>query len=319
MTFFHFIQYHNSVPIALGFVFLGATGALAATNPEAIYSATQSVVSVDNTYLAHVDLEAFTPRVEIEGVQEDAESYYVSYTLQTIDVDEGVWKDIAKKNVLQVDKRVLGATKDLGIYAGEQLGQLIDHEGDRLKEAQQQARAKPSERVVATVYGGLIGKFIDSTTEVLPGYVPVVVAPEPDLSQNTSVVAAVAAATADAPAAGGTSLSREEIVVLIQNEIAHALSAGAPQNSSGSPAPTPDQEPPIEPDQTSAPPPAETPPSEPPPAGEPSTAPEQTPAQEPAPEPEPAPTLEPAPEPAPATAPTPEPPSASASEPSPSE
>ena len=51
MSVLNFIQYHNAVPIALGIVVLGAGGAYAATNPESIYSATQTVISIDNTYL----------------------------------------------------------------------------------------------------------------------------------------------------------------------------------------------------------------------------------------------------------------------------
>ena len=63
--FLHFLSYNNAVPIAVSVVILGAGGAFAATDPQAIYSAQQRVVAVDNTYIANKDLSSFTPRVEI--------------------------------------------------------------------------------------------------------------------------------------------------------------------------------------------------------------------------------------------------------------
>ena len=59
----HFLQYHNAIPITLGIIFLGAGATFAATNPEAIYSSTQEVVAVDNTYIVDKDLSTYTPRV----------------------------------------------------------------------------------------------------------------------------------------------------------------------------------------------------------------------------------------------------------------
>ncbi len=175
----NFFQYHNAVPIAVSFALLGAGGVFAATNPEAIFSAEQAVLSADNTYIANKDLSSYTPRIEIRAVTEDDDNYYVAYKFFTIDVDEYVWKDVEKDNILTVAKSVLAPYTDLGVYATKQFKQLIDHELERLKETQEIERRHVSHKVVATAYGGLIGAFLDDTTEEIAGYTPVVVPPVP--------------------------------------------------------------------------------------------------------------------------------------------
>ena len=175
--FLHFLRYDNSVPIVLGIIFLGATGTYAATNPEVIYRTEEHVLSVDNTYLANKDLHAWTPRVEIIGVTEDAESYFVAYRFSTIDNNDYVWQDVVKDEVMTVSKADLGQYRDLGVYVTQQLKQKIDRELARLKETQEIEKKQISQKMVATAYGGIVGKFLDDTTETLPGYSPVVTPP----------------------------------------------------------------------------------------------------------------------------------------------
>ena len=175
--FLHFLQYHNAVPIALGIVMLGGGVTFAATNPEAIYSAEQQVISIDNTYIAEKDLSAYTPTIEITGVTEDADNYYVAYKLSTIDLTESVWKDVVKGETITVSKIDLGPYRDLGIYVTQQLKQTIDREEARLVGTQEIEKKNLSQKVVATLYGGLVGKLLNDSTEVLPGYIPVVQEP----------------------------------------------------------------------------------------------------------------------------------------------
>src|SRR3989344_1008226 len=177
--FVHFVQYHNAVPLAIGIVVMGAGATFAATNPEAIYSQTQTPISVDNTYIADKDLTTYTPRVQITGVTEDSDFYYVTYTLSTIDVQDYVWQDVSRDEVMKVSKPDLGPYRDLGVYVTGQLKQIIGREGARLSATQEEARKNISQKVVATAYGGLVGKFLDDKTETLPGYTPVVVPPPP--------------------------------------------------------------------------------------------------------------------------------------------
>lgn len=177
-NFFQFIQYHNAVPIGVSILLLGAGGAYAASDPGAVFSQTEKVVSVDNTYLVSKDLSVYSPRVAITGVIEDAEYYFVSYTVQTIDIDDSVWKDVQRNETMQVSKADLGTYRDLGTYVTDKLHNVVDREIIRLKETQAAERTRVSQKIVATEYGGLVGKFLDSTTEELPGYVPIV-QPEP--------------------------------------------------------------------------------------------------------------------------------------------
>ncbi len=177
MSVLHFVQYHNAVPIALGFLFLGAGGVFAATNPDVLYSETQEVLSVDNTYVVNTDFSSYSPTIQILTVTEDDASYYVSYRLSTIDVVDAVWRDTTKDIVLKVDRGVLGEYGDLGLYVTEQLNQVVARELAYLNEVQQLERRQVSQKVVATAYSGLIGGFLDSSTETVPGYVPVVTPP----------------------------------------------------------------------------------------------------------------------------------------------
>lgn len=174
----HFLQYHNAVPITLGIIFLGAGATFAATNPQAIYSQTEQVVAIDNTYLVNKDLSTYSPQVQITGVTEDSDNYYVAYNLSTIDIVDAVWKDVVKPETMTVSKADLGPYRDLGVYVTQQLKQNVDREKQRLAGTQDIERKQVSQKVVATTYGGLVGKMLNDTTETLPGYTPVVQEPQ---------------------------------------------------------------------------------------------------------------------------------------------
>lgn len=173
----HFLSYHNAIPIAISVLFVGGSATFAATNPEVIYQEEESVVSIDNTYIANKDLSAYTPRVEIVGVTEDADNYYIAYRFNTVDIVDSVWQDVIEDKTLQVAKAVLGEYGDLGLYATEQLKQVVDRELAYLREVQEFERKAVTQKVVATAYSGLVGKLLDDTTETIPGYVPVVTPP----------------------------------------------------------------------------------------------------------------------------------------------
>lgn len=194
MSVLHFLSYHNAVPIAVSVVLLGAGASFAATNPETIYSESQTILSIDNTYLINKDLTAYSPRAQIAAVTEDADTYYIEYTLYTIDLDDAVWKDVSRGQLMKVSKAALGPYRDLGVYVTGQLKENIEQEIRRLTETQEIEKRNVSQKIVATEYGGLIGKMLDTTTEMLPGYTPVVVRPpEPQ-------VAATVGAAGGAPA-----------------------------------------------------------------------------------------------------------------------
>lgn len=176
-SLWRFLSYNNAVPIALTILLSGAGATFAATNPETIYDTEQTVVAVDNSYIATKDLNSYTPRLEILGVTEDAETYYVAYRLSSIDIVDSVWQDVTRDDVLSVAKGVLGEYGDLGLYATEQFKQIVDRQSAYLREVQDIEKRAISTKIVATAYSGLVGRFLDDTTESLPGYVPVVTPP----------------------------------------------------------------------------------------------------------------------------------------------
>jgi len=185
MSVLHFLSYHNAVPIAVSVVLLGAGASFAATNPETIYSESQTVLSIDNTYIVNIDLGAYSPRAQIVTVTEDIDTYYIEYVLYTIDLDDAVWKDVTRGQVMKVSKEALGPYRDLGVYVTGQLKENIEQEIRRLAETQEIEKRNISQKIVATEYGGLIGKMLDTTTETLPGYTPVVVRPpEPQVAAS---------------------------------------------------------------------------------------------------------------------------------------
>src|SRR3989344_1809772 len=121
----HFLQYHNAIPLAVTIMVMGAGATFAATNPEAIYSADQRVIAIDNTYLVNKDLSGYSPRVQITGVTEDDDNYYVAYQLSTVDLGaDSVWKDLIKDEMMTVSKSDLGPYRDLGVYVTQQLKQI---------------------------------------------------------------------------------------------------------------------------------------------------------------------------------------------------
>lgn len=172
----HFLQYHNAVPLFLGVLFLGSGVAFASSEAvrNTVFDSQEELRSVDNSRIIHVDLAQYAITIEITNVTQDDDFYYVSYLLNTIDVVDAVWQDVAKERVLQVAKTaILG--KDLGTHASKELAQVRDGERVRLQSTQEIERAiGESAKTVATVYTGLVGRFLDEETEVFAGYQAVV-------------------------------------------------------------------------------------------------------------------------------------------------
>lgn len=175
-----FLAYHNAVPLTVAMVLVGASSTYAMNNPELVYDANTTVASIDNTYIATVDMDTFMPYTEITDVQEDDEYYYVSYTVNTIELVDAVWQDTTLEKTLQVRKSRLGEYLDLGLYVTEQLKQVIDGELARLRETQKYEQRQITQKQQVTTYSGLIGGRLDPTVETLPGYKPRVQPPKPE-------------------------------------------------------------------------------------------------------------------------------------------
>lgn len=195
---FSFLSYHNAIPIIAVVLTLGATSAFAATDPGAVFSQQQKVISVDNSYLVNKDLSSWTPTARITAVTEDADNYYVAYTFDTIALKNTAWQDVEEGLTLTVSKAVLGKSTDLGTYVAEKLKEQIAQESALLAQTQGIEQRSPSSAQVATVYGGLIGKLLTDTTQTLPGYTPVI-------APSAPVVQAIAPPQSAAQAPGQSS------------------------------------------------------------------------------------------------------------------
>jgi len=175
----HFIKYHNALPIALSIIVLSTGAAFASSDvaQQAVFSSEERVQSIDNSFIVNTDLNTFAPYVQITNVIEDEEAYYITYKLNTINVVDAVWKETLSDKELTVQKDILGGG-DLGLFVAEQLKEVVDKQLSYLKEAQVKEKTKgKTNKVVATTYSGLIGKFLDTKEEVIEGYTPVIQKP----------------------------------------------------------------------------------------------------------------------------------------------
>lgn len=308
----HFIKYNNTVPIALGILFLATSGVFAATPAarDAMYAVTSTVQSIDNSYIIAVDLEDYPLTMRITSVTEDDENYYLTYDFNTIDVVDHVWQDVVRKETLTIHKALMRGAS-LEAYAQKELAQVRGHELARLQETQSYERKLgASQKVVATVYSGLIGKLIEPSVERVPQYEspvdtnsPLYIRnPQPLLTwdENAEQKEPATATTSDNDETdgGGSTVVEDRCPDLpgVQINQADCASEGAPPVDEP-PTETPTQEPPA-----TEPPVEEEPAPEPDP--EPESEPEPTPEPESSPEPEPPPAPEPAPEPEPSPEPS---------------
>ena len=261
MHVWKFLQYNNAVPVALSILILGGGSAFAATDPAAVYSAQQQVVSIDNTYIANKDLSVYSPQAQITAVTEDTDTYYVAYDFTTIDLVNSTWQDTTKQRSLKVSKAMLG-NNDLGLYVAEQLKENVAAELVRLKDTQEIEKKSVTQKVVATVYGGLIGKMLDSSTETLPGYTPVIAPTPPSLASDASSTAQVASVVVAVPTPSANTsqatMTQDQITQLVQQQVNELLAqhniGPASPGTNTSPTPVPDPTPPPTPTPTPAPP-----------------------------------------------------------------
>lgn len=330
----NFIKYHNAFPIAVSLIFLSLTAVFAAS-PQmredfkgALVSAKETVRSIDNTYIVSIDLDSFDFSLQITDIKEDTDNYYISYAFKTIYIQDYVWQELSKQTTLTVSKQAL-ANNDLGLYVAEELGEVINSQLAYLKEVQQIEKQKGlSQKVVATEYAGLIGRFLNPKEEIFPGYEPVV-SPLAIVLEPSPLAAPVAALASPAPQPViDRDLIRQIVEELLAQERQSSLiSAESPAPSPGvrpleaSPAPITTSEPSPSPSPTESPTltPTESPAVTPEPSPEPIPSPTPEASVLPTPSLEPSPSETPTASPSPSPEPSPEPSAPSEPTPSPAE
>lgn len=184
----NFILYNNTFIFIIGGIILGAGTTLAANEGVreqvvgTLVTEQTTMVSVDNQFLLTADIEDYAVTTEVVSIKEDAAFYYVEYALNTIVVADGLWQPGVKTDVFQLEKARLG-NQDLGLYLAQEFEELITAEKQGLFAAQsEELQIGLSQKVAVTEYAGLVGRLMDSSTKVFPGY-------EPVIPQPTAIVA----------------------------------------------------------------------------------------------------------------------------------
>jgi len=175
-----FIKYHNAFTIGISLVLVLSLSAMASEDVRNTVIGQEIVTEqgIDNSTILAADLDNFDFQLTIENIREDPQNYYVDYSYQLLAIQNNVWQPILRQQTLTVSKAALGG-RDLGRYAAEELGEVIDYELSYLKEVQELEDKKGQTQIVqTTTYIGLIGLVLNPETKVLPGYEPVVKPPE---------------------------------------------------------------------------------------------------------------------------------------------
>lgn len=178
-NFKNFLIYNNTVPLILGFVFLGTTATFAASEDarEVVLSSEQSLTSVDNTFIRNVNLDTYTVEVSVNSVEEDGEYYYISYLISSVGLVDGVWQPTTEERILEISKASLG-DNDLGLLVSKELSDIYESERRLLQETQEiEKKIGRTDKVVTTKYDGIVGRRLDPENQVFPGYDPVVTPP----------------------------------------------------------------------------------------------------------------------------------------------
>lgn len=171
-----FLKYNNAVPLIMFAIFGMATASFAAS-PEArsaVYTSAEVVRQIDNTYIVSANIPSRDFKMQVIGVKEDTDMFYVAYSYNDISVVDYVWKDSTVTGTLTISKKELEGG-DLGLFVAKQLGELVNAKRAYLVSVQEhEQRTGATTKVIATTYSGIVGKFLNADEQVFPGYVAVI-------------------------------------------------------------------------------------------------------------------------------------------------
>jgi len=182
----NFIKYHNAFTIGLLILFIISTAVFANEDVRdgVIGKEVKEVKGINNTALIDADLANLDLAMQITNIQEDSEKFYVDYTFKTFEIKDNIWQEVAKDQVLIIDKKAL-ADRDLGVYIAKELGEVVDSQLLYLNKAQTQEKEKGQTMALETIdYTGLIGLVMSPKTKELVGYTP---EPEKEVTDSPRV------------------------------------------------------------------------------------------------------------------------------------
>lgn len=238
-----FLKYNNAVPLVMFAIFGMATASFAAS-PEArsaVYTSAEVVRQIDNTYIVSTNIPARDFKMQVTGVKEDVDTFYVAYSYNDISVVDYVWKDSQVTGTLTISKKELEGG-DLGLFVAKQLGELVNAKRAYLASVQEhEKKSGATTKVVTTTYSGIVGKFLNPDEQVFPGYVAVIAPTPPQAYIPTPVVQQPeeisGSASVSLPATStSTGLTQSQIEALVAEQVRAILAGTIP--SPQVPAPT---------------------------------------------------------------------------------
>lgn len=223
-----FLKYHNAVPVIIAVLVLG-TGVVFAANPavrETFFPADSGPIgpapAPENQILQMTDIGDFDMAFRVDMVREQTEAYQVVYSYRTLEVIDRAWQVTPKAKIMDIPKALLGK-RDLGLYAAEQIGQVMDREISYLSEVQARLTDASPAGDDAGRYNRLAGKTLDPKDREFNGYKPVVKGEGEE--KPTPSVTVVNLPGQESPVQ--TTLSKEEVRQIIIDSIANFLSIDA--------------------------------------------------------------------------------------------
>jgi hypothetical protein len=171
---FDFIKYNNAMILIVFALFIFGGGVFAATDTGQDFIGQQTTITegVDNTLLLDADLDNFAMDFRVEKIEEAGEYYYITYTYLDLALIKNAWQYQTREKVKKISKKNLA---DLGEYLAEELKEEYQMRLQMLKEKKSEAEsAGLKKRIEVTAYTGLIGGILDMTSQIFPGYEPVI-------------------------------------------------------------------------------------------------------------------------------------------------
>ena len=238
-----FIKYNNTVPLIVAVLLLG-TGAVFASNPsvrEALFPTDAGPMgpapAPDSQALVTADISDFDMAFRIDAVREKTDAYVIQYSYRTLEVVDRAWRTVSKAKVMDVPKALLGR-RDLGLYAAEEIGEVMDREIAYLGEVQARLSAPSGAGDDAGRYERLSGKTLDPEDRKFDGYQPVVKQKEEEKPAPVTVISLPGTAS---PVQ--TVLSKEEVRQIIVDSIANFLAIETAKETAPSEAVLPEPAP----------------------------------------------------------------------------